>query len=705
MFDFRSFLTLKTRMRGLVVFSITILLASGGFGYWQFLKFREQYSSIQSSSGYLQHHLESTFQVIRLLDSVHSKLRQYMHTADPAILASLKVDVNRLRKLLDKNFHTHLDSLQKIVNVLSIRMKSLHENDEQIPIAQHKITNLLVKTQKILSPKDFSAVYTATSNAMTQYNRLYMSSLVTGDAAAIDLAMKSMSKIFMDLEERLSEIMNRLPDKQKVVIKELKDSYYLLDDAKTTVVSIKLTTWKTATEVVNTINNLRAAIADSSIESSRESFMSIARGLATAKKNIFFLVSGLIVLALIMLFVSYLISTQIIQPIVEFVNLLRNLGRMMTGQRMSGCRDEGSLRQLSDFIEKRHDEIGEVAVAIRDMLAGIHAISFFRHTIEADENTSDIYMRLAKVFKQKLGFDTFVIYERPTGQPGMEPAYCSPPELSQELPEFSMAGNCRAKRTGSIITSYDDRDICTFFPFPDCLDHYCIPMIVGGHIIGVVQFLFSREISPRKRQEILYKIEEARKFINETLPVLQSKHLAAELEEMATRDQLTGLFNRRYLESTLDQIVAGVKRRGTHLGILMCDLDYFKEVNDTYGHDGGDDVLRQLAQVLLNSVRSSDIVIRFGGEEFIVILVDCEVSKIKDVAETIRLSVEKNKFQAGGNIVTKTISIGVSEFPLHTDQGIWEAIKFADVALYKAKENGRNRVEVFDQSMWKESSY
>ena len=109
----------------------------------------------------------------------------------------------------------------------------------------------------------------------------------------------------------------------------------------------------------------------------------------------------------------------------------------------------------------------------------------------------------------------------------------------------------------------------------------------------------------------------------------------------------------------------------------MCDLDYFKQVNDTYGHNAGDIVLKETSRVISQSIRASDIVIRFGGEEFLAVLLD--------VGEGQRLK----------------ISLGVSEFPADTGT-LWSCIKFADVALYRAKEDGRNRSVRFTPDMWKE---
>jgi diguanylate cyclase (GGDEF)-like protein len=131
----------------------------------------------------------------------------------------------------------------------------------------------------------------------------------------------------------------------------------------------------------------------------------------------------------------------------------------------------------------------------------------------------------------------------------------------------------------------------------------------------------------------------------------------------------------------------------------MLDLDYFKMVNDTYGHDAGDAVLKALSGVLKQSVRASDLLIRYGGEEFLIILLDSEGKAADQVAENIRAAVEKMKVQVAGVSLQKTISIGLSSFP-EDSETFWQAVKFADVALYQAKEQGRNRVIRFNTGMW-----
>jgi diguanylate cyclase (GGDEF)-like protein len=274
----------------------------------------------------------------------------------------------------------------------------------------------------------------------------------------------------------------------------------------------------------------------------------------------------------------------------------------------------------------------------------------------------------------------------------LAPVYCNPPELAAELPEFAMAEHCRAKRTGLMITSLEAPYICKEYPFTDTMDHVCIPMQVGGNIVGVVQFLFSLDLPVKVQREKNIAIEEARYYIAEALPVLQAKRLARKLEGMATKDQLTGLYNRRYLDGCINKMVEGTLRRKSKIGVLMCDIDHFKRVNDLFGHDTGDFVLVHLAQICQHCARKADLVIRYGGEEFLIILPDCDETCAAILAERIRVTIEESKIHTPNRTLQQTISIGVAEFSPTTTKTIWDIIKLADIALYQAKSNGRNQV-------------
>jgi diguanylate cyclase (GGDEF)-like protein len=137
----------------------------------------------------------------------------------------------------------------------------------------------------------------------------------------------------------------------------------------------------------------------------------------------------------------------------------------------------------------------------------------------------------------------------------------------------------------------------------------------------------------------------------------------------------------------------------------MADLDFFKQVNDQYGHQAGDAVLRQVAQIIRRNLRESDLLVRYGGEEFLILLHDPPEGGARYVAEKIRAALEGTLLGLpDGKQLAKTISLGVARFPEHGDT-LYKVIKFADVALYAAKDQGRNRVVRFEPAMWQEDAY
>lgn len=160
-----------------------------------------------------------------------------------------------------------------------------------------------------------------------------------------------------------------------------------------------------------------------------------------------------------------------------------------------------------------------------------------------------------------------------------------------------------------------------------------------------------------------------------------------ELERLSTSDALTGLYNRRYLTQRLSEELLRSYRHKSSFSVLMADVDEFKKYNDAFGHPAGDEVLKKVASILLNSTRSEDCTARYGGEEFAVLLTGTSGEVAAEVAERIRARVESQKF-AGRKI---TLSIGIAEFPDH-GQSADEVIESADEALYAAKRAGRNRV-------------
>ncbi len=164
------------------------------------------------------------------------------------------------------------------------------------------------------------------------------------------------------------------------------------------------------------------------------------------------------------------------------------------------------------------------------------------------------------------------------------------------------------------------------------------------------------------------------------------------LMSSALRDGLTRLFNKRYLMDRLDSELKFAQRHETALSLLMIDIDHFKKINDSHGHLAGDAVLAQLAAVLTRAVRNEDVVARFGGEEFAIILRAIALDPATSMADRLRRLVEKTATEYGGTRLEATVSIGVAGFPATAAKTVTDLIEAADKALYRAKHAGRNRV-------------
>jgi diguanylate cyclase (GGDEF)-like protein len=170
----------------------------------------------------------------------------------------------------------------------------------------------------------------------------------------------------------------------------------------------------------------------------------------------------------------------------------------------------------------------------------------------------------------------------------------------------------------------------------------------------------------------------------------------ARLRHMSRTDGLTGVDNRRHLEETLDEMFEHAKRLNEPFACVMCDLDRFKAVNDTHGHQAGDAVLKQFARILRNEMREIDRVGRYGGEEFMMLLPGTVLDAAVTFAERVRKQVESHTFTFDGGSICRTASFGVSAWPHPRISDTDELVRAADEALYVAKETGRNRAVRFD---------
>ena len=224
----------------------------------------------------------------------------------------------------------------------------------------------------------------------------------------------------------------------------------------------------------------------------------------------------------------------------------------------------------------------------------------------------------------------------------------------------------------------------------------CVPMMAQGETLGVLHLQFS-DVAPTQRQT------QARQRwgvnVGEHLALaLANLELREDLMLQAIRDPLTGLFNRRYLEEALEREVLRCARKKRALGMIMLDLDHFKTFNDTSGHEAGDSMLKALSYFLLDNVRAEDIVCRYGGEEFLLIMPEASLDLARQRAEQLRQEVKGLTVQHEGHpLGTVTLSLGVVAFPQH-GATVNELLRAADSALYSAKQEGRDRVAVWQNT-------
>jgi diguanylate cyclase (GGDEF)-like protein/PAS domain S-box-containing protein len=224
----------------------------------------------------------------------------------------------------------------------------------------------------------------------------------------------------------------------------------------------------------------------------------------------------------------------------------------------------------------------------------------------------------------------------------------------------------------------------------DGQSYACMPVQGQGQILGLLTIAL--EVSPRSMRPARDAEQRLRAMADRVGPALANLKLRDALREMALRDGLTGMYNRRYLEDALNRELHRAERSGKHVSVLMIDIDHFKRFNDKYGHDAGDFVLGEVARAIARSIRPSDIACRYGGEELVLVLPEADLECAHERAEELRRAIRDTKLtHLGQSLPTPSASFGIAVYPANGAQPI-ELLKAADQALYRAKQEGRDRV-------------
>ncbi|GAA3681287.1 MULTISPECIES: sensor domain-containing diguanylate cyclase [Acetobacter] len=257
----------------------------------------------------------------------------------------------------------------------------------------------------------------------------------------------------------------------------------------------------------------------------------------------------------------------------------------------------------------------------------------------------------------------------PVGRDGLHPSSCWALRLGQSHSVNSPGGD--------VICQHVDSDICIY---------HCEPLFASGEVVGLLYL--QSHVAEENRFRLVALVENI-------ASALVNQNLQKDLLEQTIHDPLTGLYNRRYMEEALNAEIATASRNNTALSLIMADIDHFKRINDEFGHDAGDMVLRTFANEIQNSFRSNDIVCRFGGEEFLIITTYHPLNSLIQRVEELRLSLSRLELYYNGQALGKiTMSFGVTTWDKSLPTETTAIIRKADAALYQAKKDGRDRIVV-----------
>jgi two-component system, cell cycle response regulator len=432
-------------------------------------------------------------------------------------------------------------------------------------------------------------------------------------------------------------------------------------------------------------------------------------------------VGKIFLMNLIFLIVALLIVNYFIKPYMGFFNQLKNgiesaLMGDFSKRVSSNIQGEGKLvatefntlfekldntfheikHSLNTFISQSNFKSDDPLEEAKDLIKELSDVYRFKKTIELDVNKEKIYERLDVILKDKFNVSRYSLFEVDRTVKERTLIFTTEDEIICSSSSLNDAKECRSYRTDGDVISTDFKNLCK-----SCINseakYVCINFTINENITLIITLMGDTADEVEELNRISHDIKI---YLETAKPAIESKTLMAKLRESSLRDGLTKLYNRRFLEEFIDQTMRQAERTQTSYSVLMIDIDYFKMVNDTHGHDVGDTVIKGLSEVLIECTRKADLPIRYGGEEFVILLHNTDMEGAKIVGEKIRTTFAVKKFNLNsGEVLQKTLSVGISHYPSQGDS-IWKAIKYADVALYAAKHGGRDRVVEFTQEMF-----
>jgi diguanylate cyclase (GGDEF)-like protein/PAS domain S-box-containing protein len=354
---------------------------------------------------------------------------------------------------------------------------------------------------------------------------------------------------------------------------------------------------------------------------------------------------------------------------------------------------------LQEQLEHAHEELRRHADELEQRGREMSLMVQMGELLESCQSLDEAYAVIAGVAEPLFAGDAGAVYSLASSGTAVEAvaAWGSPPPTRTVF----RPTECWALRRGRLHTVHDgDPELkCQHVEEPIASGLLCEPLVAQTETLGLLHVqIRHRAVGKARAAQLADRARLVQTLGKQVALAVANIRLRATLREESARDPLTGLFNRRYMEESLDREIRRATREGYGLGVLLADLDNFKQLNDAFGHAAGDEVLRRIGRFLGAVVRGEDIACRFGGEEFVIILPKASVDDTRHRAEALREGIKAHPPDESTRLYpTTTMSVGVAAYPEH-GTSVAQLILAADSAMYLAKAQGRDRVVVADGS-------
>jgi diguanylate cyclase (GGDEF)-like protein/PAS domain S-box-containing protein len=367
---------------------------------------------------------------------------------------------------------------------------------------------------------------------------------------------------------------------------------------------------------------------------------------------------------------------------------------LVNGMRVIQCniRDITERRYVEANLRAVNEELAALVTELRKRDAEMQVLNRTNDLLQACNTQEEAYQVVALMGGELFAGQNGCLAVLRPGNPDLE-MVARWGEVTPVESSFAM-DDCWAMRRGRLHEVLDPQAslLCRHFVDQPKTGYLCIPLTVQGDSLGLLCLMREGPMTDEQRisqRNLALTLGEAIKLS------LFNLRLQEKLREQATRDPLTGLFNRRFLEDSLDRELHRAQRKQSALSIVMLDIDHFKKFNDAFGHDAGDLLLRELGKVLRTVLRQSDISCRYGGEEFVLVFPDSSLVDTGKRVEEICGLVKGLKIRHDDRLLgTITVSAGVAAAPEHGSTA-HDLLRSADDALYAAKQGGRDRLVAF----------